>query len=130
MRWYLMAPVALCLAACGTPQEQCIRSVSHDALVLDRLIAEAQSNLARGYAYVDTVVTTTEFVDCTPDATTANPNPAPQSCFEDVPITVTKPFAIDLDAEAAKLTSMQKRRTQMAKDLAPAVAACKAQYPK
>ena len=130
MKWYLAAPILLSLSACGTPQQQCIRSVSHDMIVLDRLIAEAQGNLARGYAYVDTVVSSPEFVDCTPDATAANPNPTPQTCFEDVPTTVTKPVSIDLNAEAAKLASMQKRRAEMAKALAPAIADCQARYPK
>lgn len=130
MRWYLAAPVLLSLAACGTPQEQCIRSVSHDQIVLDRLIAQTQGNLARGYALVDTVVTTPEMQDCTQSASASNPNPSPQMCFGDVATTVTNPVAIDLTAEAAKLASMQQRRAQMVKELAPAVADCKARYPK
>ena len=130
MKWYLAAPILLSLSACGTPQEQCIRSVSHDVIVLDRLIVETQGNLTRGFGYVDTVVSQPAFLDCTPGATAANPNPPPQTCFEDVSTTVTKPVAIDLNAEAAKLASMQKRRAQMSKALAPAVADCQARYPK
>jgi hypothetical protein len=37
----------LLLTACGTPQEQCINSVTRDMRVVDRLIAETEANLAR-----------------------------------------------------------------------------------
>ena len=39
------------LAACGTPQEQCINRNTRDLRTVDRLIAEAEGNLQRGYAY-------------------------------------------------------------------------------
>ena len=129
MKIYFAAPILLALASCGTPQEQCIRTVSHDMIVLDRLIAETQGNLTRGYGYADTVVNQPEFVDCSPLATEANPNPRPQMCMDDRPVTVTRPVAVDLGAEQAKLTSMLKRRTEMAKALSPAVADCRARYP-
>lgn len=129
MKSYLAAPILLTLVACGTPQEQCIRGVAHDMTVLDRLIVEAQGNIARGYGYAETVVSSPEFVDCTVGATASNPNPKPQTCFTDVPTTVTKPVAIDLNAEAAKLSSMQQRRAQIARALAPAIADCQARYP-
>lgn len=129
MKFYLAAPILLVLASCGTPQEQCIRTVSHDMIVLDRLIAETQGNLARGYGFEDTVVYQTDFVDCTPGVTTANPSPRPQMCLDDVPTTVTRPVALDLGAEQAKLASMQKRRAELARSLAPAVADCRVRYP-
>lgn len=129
MKWYFAAPVALVLTACGTPQEQCIGGVSHDLNVLNRLIDETQGNIARGYGYADTVIDMPQWVDCTPFATTANPSPKPQMCFDDVPTRVTKPVAIDLAAEQAKLDSMLKRREEMTRALAPQIADCKARYP-
>jgi hypothetical protein len=39
------------LTACGTPQEQCISRNTRDLRTVDRLIAESEGNLARGYAF-------------------------------------------------------------------------------
>ncbi|MBI1170312.1 hypothetical protein GC209_02830 [bacterium] len=129
MRWYQIASALLALAACGTPQEQCIRLNTHDLIVLDRLIAETQGNITRGFAYVDTVETVPVFVPCFSPALPGNPNPTPHTCLDDREQTVRRPAAINLDAEAAKLASMRKRRDQMARELAPVVADCKARYP-
>jgi hypothetical protein len=129
MKWYLSAPVLLALAACGTPQEQCMRMASHDMVVLDRLIAETQGNIARGYGFAQTVVEMPEFVLCETPIRGDEPGHRSRTCIEDVPHTVTKPVALDLQAEAAKLASMQKRRAEMAKALAPAFADCQARYP-
>ena len=46
LRWVLSL---IPLAACGTPQEQCIGAATRDMQVVNRLIAEVQGNLARGY---------------------------------------------------------------------------------
>ena len=129
MKWYLAVPVLLAFAACGTPQEQCVSRISHDMTVLDRLIAETQGNLARGYGFAETVVQSPEWVDCTPRVAEGEPAPKPQMCLDDVPTTVTKPVAIDLQAEAAKLASMQQRRAEMAIAAAPAIADCQVRYP-
>lgn len=129
MKWYFAAPILLGLAACGTPQEQCIRSVSHDMIVLDRLIAETQGNIARGYGYQETIAYFPEVQDCSDWPTAARPNPMPRRCVEDVPTRVSKPVAIDLGAEQAKLISMERRRAEMARQLQPAIMSCRAQYP-
>lgn len=121
--------ILLALAACGTPQEQCIRGVSGDLATLDRLIAETQGNVQRGYGFETQVQMMPEWVDCTPRATTENPTPKPQMCFDDVPTQVRRPVALDLTAEQAKLESMVTRRAQLASAMAPAVTACKARYP-
>ena len=129
MRPIPFATALLILASCGTPQQECIRIVTHDLIVVDQLIAKTQGNLDRGYAYEDRVVTMPAFVDCTPDATTANPRPRAAACFEDVSHTVTQPVAIDLNAEQVKLTGLQAKRAQLAKASQPAVADCQTRYP-
>ena len=129
MRSGLAVCSVVVLSACGTPQQQCIGGVTRDLQVVDGLIAEVQGNLARGYGFADTVVTTTEFVDCTRDATPANPHPRGISCFQDVPQTVQKPVAIDLAAEAVKLDGLQAKRAQLATAAGPAVADCQARFP-
>lgn len=129
MRRMLMTGLLLTLAACGTPQEQCIGSVTRDMRVVDRLIAEAEGNLARGYAFASVVVTRPVFVDCTPKPTVDVPDPRPRQCLKNAERTVSRPVAIDLNAEAAKLASLKTKRTQQATAAAPAIAACQRQYP-
>ncbi len=121
--------ILMALAACGTPQEQCINGVAGDLPTLDRLIAETQGNLNRGFAYESKVEMQPDWVNCTPAPTKANPEPKPQMCFDDVPTQVRRPVAIDLAAERAKLASMVERRKQLAAAMAPAIQACKERYP-
>jgi hypothetical protein len=118
------------LAACGTPQERCIRAATRDMAVVDQLIGEVQGNLQRGFALEEETVYRTEFEDCTPAATAAYPNPAPRLCPVEVPSTTTKPVAIDLTAESAKLASLQAKRAQQGQLAQDAIAQCRAQHPK
>jgi hypothetical protein len=117
------------LTACGTPQEQCIRANTRDLQVVDRLIAETEANLARGYGFE--IVTRYEhrWVDCTPRPTTANPTPEAQMCFDNVPVSVRKEVALDLNAEKAKLTSMKTKRAGLSKAAKGVIAQCKALHP-
>lgn len=119
----------LALTACGTPQEQCISAGTRDLRVVDRLIAETEGNLKRGYAYEEVTVYVPRWLDCTPRATEANPNPAPQMCLEDVPQTTQKAVAIDLADEATKLAGLKAKKAQLAKAAKPLIAACQAKYP-
>lgn len=127
MKRFLVVMALLSLTGCESFQAQCIRLASHDVIVLDRLIAESQANLARGYALVDTVVTLSVFRPCyrRPEMGGFGPD----MCEDEVDQTVSKPVAIDLKAEAAKLASMQAKRAQIARQLAPALAECQARYP-
>ncbi len=129
MKFFLTAPILLALVACGTPQQQCIAEASRSMNVLDRLIAETQGNIARGYAIQEFEVDRPILVDCTPDPSPTHPTPSRRTCFDDVPVSVSRPVAIDLGAEAVKLASMQKRRTEIARALQPAIADCQARHP-
>lgn len=129
MRGFWISAAVLALAACGTPQQQCIGQVSGNLRVVDQLIAESEANLARGYAFAQVVETRPEFVDCTPKPTPKRPNPRPRQCLVDVAETVSRPVAIDLNAEAAKLSSLKAKRSQLATAAAAGIAACQRQYP-
>ncbi len=129
MRRLMVSAVCLGLAACGTPQQQCVGAVTRDLRVVDGFIAEAQGNLARGYAYVTATRTIPRFVDCTPDPTKKNPNPRTQSCRVDTAQVYRAAAAIDLDAEAAKLASLQAKRAALATAAGPAILTCQQQYP-
>lgn len=129
MRNLMLSVVLLGLAACGTPQQQCIGQVTQNLSVLDNLIIETQANLTRGYAIVPAVRSVPEFVNCTPRATEENPDPRRQRCLVRTSQTYSRPAAIDLDAEAAKLASLQAKRQQVAVATAPAILTCQQQYP-
>lgn len=119
------------LAACGTPQEQCIRSETRDLRILDRLIGETETNIARGYALDEVHLTRDRWVLCRPRPLpgATDPKPSPEMCLDEVDYTELRPRAIDLSAEARKLKSMQQKRTLLARQAAPRIKACQAQYP-
>ncbi|GHC21683.1 hypothetical protein GCM10007291_21030 [Gemmobacter nanjingensis] len=118
------------LAACGTPQEQCIRQVTRDQRVVERLITETEENLRRGYAIETYVTTVTRWRPCGPGGVDEKGKPAPpQMCLDDIDVTRTRPKAIDLDAEAVKLRQLRTKRDALVRQSSSSVAACKAQYP-
>ncbi len=126
----------LFLAACGTPQEQCISRQTRDLRVVDRLIAETEGNLKRGYAFEEVTVWDEQWVTCPvppppPVAAgeTPPPPPAPTLCLEEVRETVTRPKAIDLRDEAEKLAGLKDKRAELARAAKAVIAQCKAQYP-
>lgn len=117
------------LAACGTPQEQCINRNTRDLRVVERLIAETQGNLDRGYAFE----TITEYEDywatCPqPQVPDAPPVP-PQLCLKDRAITVERPKAIDLAEEARKLDGLKAKRKDLSRQAEAVIAQCKVEYP-
>lgn len=118
------------LSACGTPQEQCISRNTRDLRTVDRLIEETQGNLARGYAY-ETITTYEDYwTPCpVPVPVEGQPVPKPRMCMDERPVTEQRPKAIDLNAEARKLASLQEKRKSLAREAERVIAACKAQYP-
>ena len=113
------------LAACGTPQEQCIRTATRELRTLDRLIAEQQATLARGYGYERREVMHYEGQICD-DWVAGTPR---RMCFEPVWDTVKQPVAIDPAAEQRKLDGLLARRKALLAQSEPAIAACKAKFP-
>ena len=114
----------LCLlAACGTPQEQCISAATRDMRVVDRLIRETEGNLERGYGYEYVTVIETDYVAC---GTEANPD---RVCAIRSPEQERREVAIDLAAEQVKLTQLRAKRAQQAKAVAPTIAQCRIDNP-
>jgi hypothetical protein len=130
---HILLPGLLILAACGTPQQQCINRETRDLRVVERLIAEAQGNLDRGFAYEDVTVFSTEYVDCTPQVIVPEGQPVPEVerrlCLEEVPQTVRRPVAIDLADEQRKLDGLVVKRRELTARAEGAIAACQAAYP-
>jgi hypothetical protein len=118
------------LAACGTPQEQCISRNTRDLRTVDRLIAETEGNLDRGYAFETITVYEDYWTYCDqPKPPEGEPVPPPRLCLEERPVTVERAKAIDLRAEAAKLESLKVKRRDLARRAEAVVAQCKAEYP-
>lgn len=132
----LIIPVFTILAACGTPQEQCIARETRDLRVVDRLIAESEGNLKRGYGFEDVVISHTVWVTCAPlpvpppvEGALA-PEPAkPRLCLDDRDETITRPVAIDLGAEQSKLSGLKAKRKHLAAAGDRSIAACRKAYP-
>lgn len=123
------ALIALALVAgCASPLDRCINAATRDIRVLDRLIAETEASLARGYGYQDETVVRWDWVRCD-DTFPGPPLPGARRCWEPYETTIRKPVAIDPEAEARKLAALKARRAALAEAAAPKVAACRAAHP-
>ena len=77
-------PVLALLAACGTPQEQCINRNTRDLRTVDRLITETEGNLQRGYAYEQITISTPTWVYCdVPQVPEGEVQPPPRMCLDE-----------------------------------------------
>ena len=99
------------VAACATPREACLSQVNKDQRVLERLVVDTRSNLERGYA-IETQQKIREVravcKSTLPDGTVINIR-----CKQTQVREVRVPVAIDLNAERAKLASLEERQQQM-----------------
>jgi hypothetical protein len=124
--------LCLALVGCGTPQEQCIARETRDLRVVDTLITETEGNLMRGYALEEVLVSRPVWVEClVQPANGEDPSKPwrPRLCLEDEEEVVTRPKAVDLAAEQAKLNSLKAKRVQLAKGAERSIAACRTAYP-
>lgn len=117
------------LAACGTPQEQCIQRNTRDLRTVDRLIAEAQGNIDRGYALENVTITQEHWGYCEQPQLPGQPPVSAVPCMIEHDVTVQRPKAIDLADEAKKLESLKSKRKDLAKAAEAVIAQCKAEYP-
>lgn len=121
----LVIPVLL--TACATPREACIADVTREVRVLDGLIAETRANLSRGFAVERREEVVTRRTFCTgrnEDGTTFR-----FRCEETDTRTREIPVAIDLNAERAKLESLEQRQAQNRINAQAGIAQCQAQFP-
>lgn len=110
MRFVTLALLPL-VAACATPREACLASVGKDQRVLETLIEETRGNINRGYAVEVEQKVREVRGTCKselPDGTLIR-----TSCKEVDVRNVRVPVAIDLNAERAKLASLEERQQQM-----------------
>ena len=127
MRPALIILPLLALAACATPREQCINDANRDLRVLTNLVAETQGNLARGYALAENQQVRT--VPRTCRGRNSDGSTFRYSCNETETFTTTRPVAIDLNAEQAKMNSLISRQQQQRTASDQMVAQCIAIHP-
>lgn len=126
MRHVLFALPVL-LVACATPQESCVNNASRDLRVLTGLIAETRGNLQRGFALVERQEFRTVRTTCKGE--NEDGSTFLFRCEKAKTVTRRLPVAIDLNAERAKLQSLEERQRQMQVNLQGAIAQCQAQFP-
>ena len=126
MRFVTLALLPL-LVACATPREACLAQVSKEQRVLERLIVETRNNLARGYA-IETKQKVREVRRIC--ATELSDGSFVKTRCDDVEVKEVKvAVAIDLNAERAKLESLEQRQAQMQSNAAIARQQCLAANP-
>ncbi len=116
----------LTLAACATPLERCIASAERELRTVERLIAQTEANIERGYAVETRTDVRTRMVFCDwPD----RPAGAPlRMCPVNEQVQRRVPLAIDREAERGKLATLRERRAELAQPTAMAVQRCRAQH--
>ena len=126
MRLFALALLPL-VAACATPREACIGSVTKQSRVIDRLVVETRANIKRGFA-IETQQEVREVMrPCEieqPDGTII------RTQCERVDVRDKRvPVAIDLNAEKAKLASLEERQRQLRANAQAAIQQCVAANP-
>lgn len=129
MRAGLVAPLILALAACGTPQERCINNATREIRTIDRLAAETEATIARGYGYESHEVVRHVWARCDRDYVGLGTHLHPRMCFVPVSDTVRRPVAIDPVAEQRKLDALRERRASLMARAQSEIAACRSRFP-
>lgn len=105
------------LASCGTPAERCEARVEAEQRHVSRLLEEVEANIARGYAWEDTVVNETGFRFCAGGFRGGyNRLGLGYSGCYGGPDTVRKRVPIDPAAEMRKRDALQQRLAALTSD--------------
>ena len=119
------------LAACATPQQQCISRNTREYRVVSNLLADVEGNLARGYAWEERTVTRTEWDDCPMRVRDRNGKAriGYRPCLRDVSDTERYRVAIDPAAEQRKAANLRARVAALKGSAETALRACRAAHP-
>lgn len=123
--------ITLTLAACGTPQQQCIGRNTGEYRAVSALLAEVEGNLARGYAWEEREVTRSRFGLCQRVVRQADGTAVvvEQGCWRDVVDTQRYRVPIDPAAETRKRDNLAARAAALKDRAEAAVTVCRAAYP-
>ncbi|WP_193139514.1 MULTISPECIES: hypothetical protein [unclassified Meridianimarinicoccus] len=116
---FVIFPVLLLLAACGTPEQRCVRQYTGEVATVERLIEETELNLTRGYTYVlEPSPFNFYWGGCTGGWDGFN------FCGYSQPQYRRKAVAIDPASENRKLQDLQQKLTQLKSQARPVLEAC------
>jgi hypothetical protein len=105
----LLLALPLLLAACATPQQRCEIQATRDLRVVNGLIAETQATLQRGYALREETRTRFGTTICYG----RDDDFGIDFCLGNETRTRLRPVAVNLDAERAKLQTLQEKRQEL-----------------
>jgi hypothetical protein len=117
------------LAACTSPQEQCLTSANSALAALDSQIQVAQANLARGFAVQQVTRNVPQATSCSNVSRSDTLVTANSMCIANNVQTVDVRVDIDPVVEQRRLDQMIASRPAVAQQSAAAASACRAQYP-
>ena len=127
MRKALFVLPLLLLTACQTPREACISQAQSELTVVNRLIAQTEANLTRGFGLEERQDVQIRRDTCeitNPDGTTST-----FRCDRQEVVTNNVPVALDLNAERAKLASLREQQATLGARVQAAIQQCIAIYP-
>ena len=123
MKHFALFPALALIAACATPQEQCINTASNEVRSIRSGISTAQGNIARGYA-IHRSQQAYEAPDICYDK-----NSKSYRCFHTQYRTIETPVSINLAEERRKLANLKKRLPAAMRQMNAGVANCRVLYP-
>ena len=123
MRLPLVLLCLLAVVACGTPYDRCVAPVRSELRTVDRLIAETEGNIARGFAIERQPQIIQERVPC------FDADGIRTWCFAPVVTETRRPVAIDRTVERGKLETLRTRRSELMALAVATESRCRAQHP-
>lgn len=116
----LLLPLVGLLAACASPQQNCIRQAQAELRALDQQIAESEAALARGYRVTQASDGRTTLNIC------AWPREPVLFCTTHTPRQRATRLAVHPGAEDARLVELRRERARLVAVTADRIAACPA----
>ena len=123
LRLPAIGTVLALLAACATPQKQCIARETAEYRAVSAQIEELEETLERGYALHRQTVPFTETRICR--VTGKEPYLCPRTRFH----TIETPVSVDIDDTRKKLARLKAQRVKLAPAATAAREACIRAYP-
>lgn len=122
MRFAALLPLPFILAACATPQQQCISEATRDLRTTQAQIAQSRQIIERGYELETRRRPELRFGFCNAAGTV-------HACYRNVWITDQRRIPADVDAELAKLRVLERKERALTRTAQAQVGQCQRLYP-
>lgn len=118
----LCLAAALLVSACSDPRQRCITNASQELRTINALVAETETNLARGYTIIREPGVRTGLTFC------ISPTNPFSFCSTAEPTVTDRPTAIDIRAEERKLAQLRAKQSELQVRAANDISLCEAQF--